>query len=849
MPRIIVIASLLLASAATGADLVPFVIPGKVSDQSLIAIASEPIAGEPQRLCVRDGHFANADGRIRIWGVNTCFGANFPSHGEADEIARRLAAFGVNCVRFHHMDSTCFPRGIWDPKDNFKLSAEALDRLDYFIARLASHGVYANINLHVSRSHARALKLPDADKVPSMDKVVGIFTPELIEAQKKYARDLLGHVNPHRKLSYAQDPAVAFVEITNEDSFFMWDGMDSLRNLPAYYAKILQDKYATWLKAKYQTTEKLTIAWAKGANSLGQSIIADPSLRLPKPAGDKTPLWLLEQHPGCAATMKPLEKSGLRIEISQADQTDWHLQLKFQPLAVKAGKYYTLSFRARADKPRWIGHSLNQAHDPWNTLGLAQRARLSNQWKTFRAGFVATANDDNARLSFSLGGDKTAVEIDEVSLAPGGLEGLRKDESLEGSDIALFAETETPARIADRLSFLAETEKAYFDGMRKFIKDELSCKALVTGTIAFGPLGLYAQSGMDYIDGHAYWHHPSFPRRQWDPGDWTVQQEAMADHPEQATLFRLGCKRLNGKPYTVSEYNHPAPNDYQAECVPMIASFAAAQDWDGVWIFAYSHAADVWNAQSFASFFDILGNPAKWGFMPAGAGIFRDGGLAPVPLGRTFPLTDLARLQQMHKSNMQAVCAESGNWTWRELLTTRAYCCLDKPAPVTPTMPPGKGELAWSVGDDKLGAYAALGRSGAVWVGHPQATPPKNLPAQFPIRVDGPAFATVTISTLDKLSLDKSRKVLVTACAKCENSGMQFTADRRSVGRNWGKGPVMIEPVSASITLPAGNWTCQALGADGLAVSVIPIEKNDDGKPIVKLSPKYKTMWYLLTRQ
>jgi hypothetical protein len=119
----------------------------------------------------------------------------------------------------------------------------------------------------------------------------------------------------------------------------------------------------------------------------------------------------------------------------------------------------------------------------------------------------------------------------------------------------------------------------------------------------------------------------------------------------------------------------------------------------------------------------------------------------------------------------------------------------------------------------------------------------------FPIHVDGPAFAAVTVSTLDKLPLETSRKILVTACSKCQNSGMQFTADRKSVGSNWGKTPVTIEPVRAIVTLPAGNWTCQALGADGLAAGEVPIEKNPDGKPIIKLSPEYKTMWYLLTRR
>jgi hypothetical protein len=66
---------------------------------------------------------------------------------------------------------------------------------------------------------------------PDYDKIVGIFTPALINAQKQYARDLLTHVNPYRGVRYADDPAVAFVEITNEDSLFMW-GADETADTP-----------------------------------------------------------------------------------------------------------------------------------------------------------------------------------------------------------------------------------------------------------------------------------------------------------------------------------------------------------------------------------------------------------------------------------------------------------------------------------------------------------------------------------------------------------------------------------------------------------------------------------------
>ena len=53
------------------------------------------------------------------------------------------------------------------------------------------------------------------------------------------------------------------------------------------------------------------------------------------------------------------------------------------------------------------------------------------------------------------------------------------------------------------------------------------------------------------------------------------------------TLRDLAEYRVAGKPYSVSEYNHPAPNDYRAEMLPELATFAAFQDWDMIYLFDY----------------------------------------------------------------------------------------------------------------------------------------------------------------------------------------------------------------------------------------------------------------------
>ena len=64
-----------------------------------------------------------------------------------------MAKFGLNAVRFHFLDSTWgTPRLInYESGDWRNWNADALDRLDYFIARLKEHGIYADLNLLVGR--------------------------------------------------------------------------------------------------------------------------------------------------------------------------------------------------------------------------------------------------------------------------------------------------------------------------------------------------------------------------------------------------------------------------------------------------------------------------------------------------------------------------------------------------------------------------------------------------------------------------------------------------------------------------------------------------------------------------
>ena len=75
--------------------------------------AGEQPAGKHGFLTCRGGKMVFEDGtEARFWGTNFNSAANFPSHDYSEKVARRLAKFGVNLVRFHQLDGDWSTRNI-----------------------------------------------------------------------------------------------------------------------------------------------------------------------------------------------------------------------------------------------------------------------------------------------------------------------------------------------------------------------------------------------------------------------------------------------------------------------------------------------------------------------------------------------------------------------------------------------------------------------------------------------------------------------------------------------------------------------------------------------------------------
>lgn len=242
-------------------------------------------AGAKGFIRVVDGHLATGDGaRWRIWGQNLCFNAPLPPMNMTPIIAQRMAKFGINCIRLHHMDHR-WPRGVLirrmesasdrraerDTETTRALDPEAMARLDYLIACCKESGIYIDLNLNVSRPFTAADGVKQSEWI-GYGKALTYFDPRLILLQKEYARQMLDHVNPFTGNRYAEEPAIAIVELVNENSILESWVCNRLRgeqtepfgtwgDIPPAYGEDMDRLWNNWLAGKYANRQDLSHAW------------------------------------------------------------------------------------------------------------------------------------------------------------------------------------------------------------------------------------------------------------------------------------------------------------------------------------------------------------------------------------------------------------------------------------------------------------------------------------------------------------------------------------------------------------------------------------------------------------
>jgi hypothetical protein len=862
LPGILI--SIILCTSGAATELIGFSLPyddGSANAAS-VAFLNDVPAGTRGFITVDGDRFLDGAGeRIRFLGVNGSFPGNFPPKEQAKGIARRLAKFGVNCFRHHHMDSSRAPRGLISAAfaDTQHIDMETLDRLDYFIYQLKQHGIYSNINLHVGRKLNSADGFDAYDLRPTYDKGIGQMHPGMIAMQKNYARDLLTHVNPYTGNAYVDEPCVAMVEITNEDGLIRYWGRGELDDLPSHYWDHVREEWNLYLTARYGDTASLMAAWQPATATDGPELLNQDFT---------TQWWTQIVSPASAVTQilptgGPSGEAALHINITSADTTSWHVQPMHRSLSTQKGDLMLASIWARAQPDRNASFTAMLNHDPWSSIGLSRTISLDNTWQEYIYAFTCTHTDTNAR--FQLGSLATAtgeVWIASPSLRVIAPRGLPAGQTLETTTVAVLSfntyNLHNATCRADWMDFFVGMEESYFAEIYDYLVDDLGVRCPVTGTqmgygVATGQLQL------DFVDAHAYWHHPNFPNVRWSSTDWKVINESIQNRLADSSITDLAQRRPYGKPYTITEYNHPAPMTYSAETFLMLAAYGALQDWDGIFVYSYSHG-DYEN-RSIDNFFDAVGHTPKMLTLPAAAAIFRRGDVqaAGTVLSVTLSRGELInRMVGSPGSSSQHVTDYLGLAEHEALSHQIGTMVLSSSVPISVTTTlaakptsatADTGEIIWDGASvDKACTLVKTSRSKAV-IGF----------------VNGRTFdlgdgVSVTPATTEQDWICMSMTVvagdsfisdgtwLITLTGYAENAGMVWTdASKSSCSDQWGSGPPMVEAPTVEITLPwtAGQVSVFALDETGEPKTYVPVSPGTQpGSCILELNSNYESLWY-----
>jgi hypothetical protein len=866
----VVAAETVAAPEPTDADLTPFVLPwddGAPGPTDVSFLNHTPAGKFGVIHAGSDGHFYAGTQRVRFLGVNLCFGALAPEKADAERIAARMAKFGINAVRFHHGDTQRFPAGLIkrDGRLSGELDPQALDRLDYLVAELKKRGIYADLNLLVGRKFCAADGLPA--EIETLDwkvrHTMGMFYPPMLELQKQYARDLLGHKNAYTGSRYADEPAVAIVEINNENGLIQQWLAGELDQLPKPFADELRRLWNEWLAGRYASTAAVAKAWDSRSEPLGAEMLtpfATSGAGGQKAKGD--PKWRLEQHGQAKASVNYERvdgKSAARVTVVQADDQGWHVQFNQAGVQVRKGRLYTVALRVRADKPRVVELALGQAHDPWGPLGLSAKIDAGSTWREEHVAFVANDDDENARVNITgLAREVGSIWVADVSLRSGGVLGLEKGETIEARQAPIIQRNArrpwSREAQTDYITFLRDTEGRYWEAMRQCVKEELGFKGVVMGTIV-GCSTPNLQAGFDAVDGHSYWKHPNFPNRPWDPEDWTVGNLSMANEVG-GTLAGLSMQRVQGKPFTVTEYNHAAPNTYSSEAPLLLAAHAALQDWDGLFLFAYSHSGR-WDTRRIGSFFDIDQHPTKMVNLPLAAMIFRGGQVqaAKELVVSTLPAGSEAALIQQHGRPWKQIEQDQLGLSLAVSLlhrtalrvgTGNAPVVAKASVPDRSNVTSDTGEITWDRRRPEHGVVIidTTTCKGVIGFGSGESFKLGDVTIEPGANLQG--WSTACASLIEGKSFTSRGRVLVAVTGYAQNTGMRWkTPEHTSVGRNWGEAPSRVEIVPVKITLPVPPERLQAwaLNERGQHAAPIQPQATAPGHSILSLGEQ-ETLWY-----
>jgi hypothetical protein len=406
--------------------------------------------------------------------------------------------------------------------------------------------------------------------------------------------------------------------------------------------------------------------------------------------------------------------------------------------------------------------------------------------------------------------------------------------------------------------FLMERYLITLKKMRAHLKD-LGAKTMITDMNYRSDIfPFFARNHYDLVDNHFYHSHPKFLGQRWR---LPVSLANRSSINVRSGVQRMFGSRIFGKPFTITEFNHAAPDVYRAEGGIVTGAYAALQGWNGLYRFAYSHHAYRLMKPHGMNFFDTAHDPIGMIGDRIGAIILLRGDVKESEI--TIPclvpenyMRDPAGLkdQPSHAINNVGLFAKTGSVLWKAgaSLPENTIAVMGVGKPVNPGVPyfsiekadafekivkaglikANNGSITSSTGELEINSGAGYFKmrsprsEGCVLPGK------MDFKGNFMQVVNKDGFAVLFVTSLDGKDLKNSHRILLAHMTDVQNNKTKFRDKRMNILESGGELPLLAKRGNAEITLNTRNgdkveiW---AIDLDGRRISQVKTQVTSNG--------------------
>jgi hypothetical protein len=392
-------------------------------------------------------------------------------------------------------------------------------------------------------------------------------------------------------------------------------------------------------------------------------------------------------------------------------------------------------------------------------------------------------------------------------------------------------------------------QEQYYREMYAFLR-ETGVKIPIAGT-NWMTQGAVTKSNLvnDFMDGHTYYYD-----WRWGETAKRCMNKAITQSPAFGMENLAGVRTLD-RPFFVSEWDMPWPNEFRAESPILFAAIGAFQGWDGWTIHTYAYGSrldrmSVLGKESSSNsiggvpyregIFSTWNDPAKFGLFYHAALVARRGDVAEDRAALAVKVTGLVsgapKAVRLASERCKLGVEFEGQAQTAPRSIAETETLVDEAAGEVRS---ATGELyrSWTkhygvIDSPKTKcAYGFLQKNGEIALGGMTVKAATD-------------FAVIAVSSLTDEPIERSDNLLLTAVGRARNTDARFDGEQML---DYGRPPILIEVIEAEISIQTAQSTLRvwAVNAEGYFLGVVP-SRYEGGALRFKLGETMPSMYYLI---